>query len=377
MRYLCGLALGTVLLAAGCAPLNYTLRPGAGDVVVVPPHLPADVQIADGVFRVSFPNISNEPACSFDTGAFAAHPEPGALVVTARYSKMQLSSQAAAIDTPGGSIQSLHGHPLADDQAFADLRKQILRLDAAGCFRGSRTVDPVWQVLQALPLASQDAVALANNDTVAGSYFEVLPGEELEIITPLLDGSGKVVGPATLWYRVAVMSDGRLRIVPPGAASLRALDPKREGLHPQMLTLPRDPVARYWRVAILGTAAASAIIRTNLVLASSDLGALADATSLVVAHPEECEMTGAVRCFAPKFGTVIRLPWIKVTVHGKVLHVPHGATVAQALKAAGAPAPALSRLRVKRLYGHKSITVKAPPSLLLQLHLLGGERIDW
>ena len=122
----------------------------------------------------------------------------------------------------------------------------------------------------------------------------------------------------------------------------------------------------------------SRVIRTNVVLAGGDLGALAAATALVVAHPEECEgMAGAVQCFAPKFGTVIRLPWIKVTVHGKVLHVPHDSTVAQALKAAAAPASARAKLRVMRLYGHKSIAVRARPSLLLQLHLLGGERIDW
>lgn len=377
-RYFGLLGLGAVLLAAGCAPVHYSLRPAINDVVVVPPHLPAGAQIADGVFRVPFPGISHGPACSFDSGAFAAHVERGALVVTARYSKLQLSSHAAPIDTPGGNIQSLEQHGFADDQALADLRKQILRLDAAGCFRGSRTIDPVWQVLQSLPLDSRDASALASSDTAASNYFELLPGEELEIITPLLDRSGKVVGPATLWYTVGVAPDGRLRIVPPSGASLRALDRKHEGLHPQMLTLPRVPVARYWRVAFLGASGRSGVIRTNVVLAAGDLGALAAATVLVVAHPEECEgMAGAVRCFAPKFGTVIRLPWIKVTVHGTVLHVPHDATVAQALKAAGAPAPALSKLRVKRQYGHKSITVKAPPSLLLQLHLLGGESIDW
>lgn len=269
---------------------------------------------------------------------------------------------------PGVVIQGQH--PVPAEMALATL---LAQWTASGCLPARGAPDPLSRVLQGLPLPSHKLANLAGGDPTGAGTIPLRFGELLRVTAPLLDTEGNVKGATTLWYGLRRQRDGRLEIRPPAANAITVVR-SGEQLHAQALELPRAPVARYWQMIVFGRN--GELKQVNVLVGVDMPAALEAATARIQARGTDwCagEVAAAVRCAAPRYGTVINVE-LSVQVQGRWLALRRGTTVGGAIGAAepdGASGGVPQRLRVlhcrccrrrRRACGPRRLPPQRPPA---------------
>jgi hypothetical protein len=392
--------------AARSGPSSYRLVSNADKRVLIPPG----VKDAGAKRRViDFPTLADARPCSGSEGGIELIPRRKGLRL--------------AVD---GDI--LEQQPAGWLALFA------VSLEERGCLPSGEGLRLATQVAQSVPLLLRAEQRLLNHDARASGFTDLMPGYRLRVVSPVFRegaardarttvGQGTVeespggltvtvqtspdlIGYEMAWYAVEPLPQGGSRIVPRYADFHREGDLTRQPA-PRVNHLDFDPEMAYFRMLFMARRMTSSndhdiflvaaptqplleertreleidasVCKPSATFSSADRGATGGSQSAsrgsALPYPNATRTTCTI---APRQVAVVA--FIPVQVQGKEVLVHPGATLANALREAGAEVgQVLPTLVVSKPYGGDLAPVKAlgEKTDLLRLPLSGGEQIRW
>jgi hypothetical protein len=282
-----------------------------------------------------------------------------------------------------------------------------------------------------VPLPLRIEQRLLNHDARASGFTDLLPGYRVRVVSPVfregaapdaattvgketveesaggltvsLQTSPDLVGYEMAWYAVEPLPQGGSRVVPQYADFHQEGEVARQAA-PRVNQLAFDPRMAYFRMLFMARRMTSSNDHDIFLVAAPTLPLLEERTRSLDVDASACEpfegpaggqdsgpqaapgesslprpAAAQTTCVvAPRqVAVVVFLP---VRVQGKEVLVHPGATLASALREAGAEADlALPTLSVQKPYGRRLAAVEALGEKrdLLALPLSGGEEIHW
>lgn len=266
-----------------------------------------------------------------------------------------------------------------------------------GCVAAGEGLQLATRIAETLPLDPKVFDALLHPDPLHGGYIDLVAGSRLKVVSPILrdpaqrdnfetvtggddrslsvavKASPNFLGYETAWYKMEPKPGGI------GERFAFVAGESRIGDQVTTETLPRTdyfvfaPGAAYFRLFFLTRI--SKADHDIAILGAPTAGALDEMTTRLQENPEDCRMCVMI----PQDVAVV--PHIAVTVNGKEVAVPTGASVATALSASGErnPERVISELQLRRPYANTLAPVifdRTKP-YILRLPLRGGEDLRY
>lgn len=323
---------------------------------------------------------------------------------------------------------------ILEQQPTGWLASWAVSLEERGCVASGEGFRLATQVAHWVPLPLRVEQRLLTHDARASGFTDLLPGYRLRVVSPVfregtapdaettvgkqtveespggltvsVQKSPDLVGYEMAWYAVETGPQGGARIVPQYADFHQEGDVTRQSA-PRVNHLEFDPEMAYFRMLVMARRMTSSNDHDIYLVAAPTLPLLEERTRALELDAGSCEPfegpTGDRRdqgggaqpvlgegslprpsadqttcVVAPRqVAVVVFLP---VRVQGKEVLVHPGATLASALREAGAEADlVVPSLSVQKPYGRRLAAVEALGEKrdLLALPLSGGEEIRW
>lgn len=374
MRSQASLAL-VFLCWAGCAvrkPSAYSLLPRDNRQILIPPGI-ASPKIVRRTFTAEVAKGSG--ICPV-AGPVAIQPHKMRL-------RVSVDVDALAKQSPGW------------------LSRWSAELESQGCVAPGEGAKLAQAIVESLPLELNAAFRLLYpNDRVTGE-LDVLPRSRLHVLSPIVrePGAPILVGPSSVsgddhqltltfrstdnllgyeiaWYEVQARPGAAGSIIVPLSAEARIGSDVRHGDSPAVNYFRFPAAAGFYRLFY----EADQTDFTALIVAADSSAELEQRSRVLEAGPAACSrLPGGWCATIPKDVAVNLL--LPVTVNREEVLVAWGATVANAIRAAGEPQPSsiLQRLEVQKPYRGRATPVKFDPAsrAILDMILTGGEIISW
>jgi len=286
-------------------------------------------------------------------------------------------------------------------------REQLLKLppgglavwaasyEKRGCVATGAGLQLATRIAETLPLDPKVFDSLLHPGPLQGGYVDLAAGSRLKVVSPILrdpaqrdnfvvespTGSGdrslavvvkptsNFLGYETVWYKMEPRPGGSGERFTFMSGESRTGDQVNTEARPRIDYLVFAPDAAYFRLFFLTRI--SKADHDIAILGAPTPAALDEMTSRLQENPQDC--SGCV--MIPQDVAVV--PHFAVTVNGKEVAVPIGASVATAISASGEQNPdrAIATLQLRRPYANTlaPVTFDRTKHDILRLPLRGGE----
>jgi hypothetical protein len=366
--------VSAALLTYGCAARRpaevYRLARQSGGIVLIPPGV-RSADIAQRTFK------------------------PGILPGTGSCD----SSGGIAVQHRGRGIRITVRREALEKQPPAWLSRWASEAEARGCVAPGSAAELADRIIEAVPLDPAVAWRLLNDNDVRAGYVDLGPGNRLQVDGPIFrDGtppdaltidsiitggtggsinvdvkaSSALVGFERAWYAVVPRKAQPGYTIEPLSAERHINGQTEARPAPATDHFRFDREAAWYRLLYRAD-------RTIMVVGAPNHSELERLSKEIETAPSTCEaLAGRYCALIPK--NVGVNPDVMVRVRGEERALPVGATVGNAIRAAGdRPEDTLSRLSVMRRYAGRLVTVEfdRTASDVLALRLSGGEALEW
>jgi hypothetical protein len=293
----------------------------------------------------------------------------------------QCSSSAAVVVHPRGRhLITTVSQPILATQSPGWLREWTDALEFQGCIATGEGPILAEQILESVPLDPRIAFGLLHANLV-----DIVPGTRIQVISPLTrngngaislgSGSG-VVGHETDLYDVRSKTGASGVTIAAVSAEQRLQDRTEQLTGPTTNYFQFSSTATFYRLLYKDSETGF----TALVVAAHTYADLEQRVKGLDGGVASCERVGSEWCMAiPKLVALNIV--VPATVNGVNTFVRYGATLAEAIRAAGErhPEEILPRLTVLRIYGVRQVPVQFDhaSAAILALPLAGGEIVSW
>ncbi len=375
------------ILLCGCAArqkpaTNWRLQTGGGQVLI--PPLPPKGRAV--VLRKARSVTKAGAACDVSGSEIR-------LVWRGRTARVVLDTKTfgpVADVTVGGGPVAVAGTPVLDLGWWSSFSAQLEEREKEGCLGTGDAGRLLNRIVENVPMPSNLAYQLHYGNFMRTGYVDLRPEFALSSVAPLLKpgiaryrGAEDVAGYETVYYSLKHRGEGGIRI------ELASVEQNRMGVvtrarHPatEVLVLPESMrYARYYfRMWSMGQN------RKIALLAAASRELLASASEKFEADPEDfCRSVSSVRLACVSVpGQMMITPELRIAVNGRMVYLPVGGNLGQALRSVGvkdqkALAALLPRLQVLRPYDGMLLPVEFDRSRgdIFGLVPIGGEQIHW
>lgn len=300
---------------------------------------------------------------------------------------LRWSGSTAEVGLSSDALDAGSRIPVALLDGINRFRKTLNKLETNGCLRSGEALKLVERILEAQPMPSVLSCYLRYGAAASAGFVELRTPLSLKVVTPVASDravppgvSGPVVGyrvtrysvdprPAASGYRLHVLSSETV---------IHGKPTPNDGAPKVDIQIPAS--ARFFRLFL--TQRLSSADHNSALLSAPTRDQLDDATHIFMAgHQPSCQLLpNTVGCmlFSNNVAVSVELP---VSVNGQIRYVYLGATLRDAILAAGESKPeqVLQRLRIYRPFenGARPIVFDLGKPDILGLVLIGGEQIDW